>query len=153
VQMLPQHGGPRTPQQQQQQQQQQRHVASVGVASVSSLSSSSSSQAPAATEASSSGSGSGGLKATLAQFKPESMVAQLRAALQRNMRMSAPGHTPAEEPSRADDSGSSSSSSSVLLSGGVEEVTMEPTQLWCIACREPAYLLSPLGYCGEWNLV
>jgi hypothetical protein len=41
----------------------------------------------------------------------------------------------------------------VLLSGGVEEVTMEPTQLWCIACREPAYLLSPLGYCGEWNLV
>jgi hypothetical protein len=28
-------------------------------------------------------------------------------------------------------------------------VTMEATQLWCIACQEPAYLLSPFGYCGE----
>jgi hypothetical protein len=28
-------------------------------------------------------------------------------------------------------------------------VTMEATQLWCIACEEPAYLLSTAGYCGE----
>jgi hypothetical protein len=76
-------------------------------------------------------------------FKPESMVALLKTALQRNMRMSAPKTRPAQQ--------GDSSSSSVGGSewGGISTVNMEPVQMWCIACQEPAYLLATAGYCGK----
>jgi len=131
-------------QQHRQQQVQQQHGVAVGVASVQ-----------ADTPATGISSPTGSKKPRLLGLHPESMVALLKKALQRNMRMAAPGHTPSEEHQPADsssDAGSDSSSdagSDSSGAGGITTITMEQAQLWCIACEEPAYLLSPLGFCGK----
>jgi hypothetical protein len=140
-------------QQQQQQQQQRRQGSAVGIASVSGGRAGGAAQPAQAMISQGAGSSAGSGAAptdsrarssTVSRFKPESMVDLLTSALQRNMRMSVPGQG-RDQPAEASDSSSSSGSSS----GGITEVTMEATQLWCIACEEPAYLLSTAGYCGE----
>jgi hypothetical protein len=135
-------------QQQQQQLQQRRQGSAVGIASVGGGRTGGAAQ-PAQVMISQDAGCSAGSDAvsagskgssSVSRFKPESMVALLTSALQRNMRMAAPGQG-MDQPAEASDSSSSSS--------GITEVTMEATQLWCIACEEPAYLLSTAGYCGE----
>jgi hypothetical protein len=164
----PQH----TPAQQQKHTQRtQQRGSAVGIASVSGADSTSSSSSSNSGGSSSSSGLSAGLQAPevsagssgphagadapssggLLGFKPESMVALLKTALQRNMRMSAPNTKPAEQTDSSSSSGSSSSSSSVGGGdwGGISTVTMEAVQMWCIACQEPAYLLATAGYCGK----
>jgi hypothetical protein len=168
-------GGMHSQQQQPQQQQQmlarqQKHAqraqqrgSAVGIASVGGGDSSSSSrgsgsslsagpQAPGDSAGSSAPQAGAGAPAAggFMGFKPESMVALLKTALQRNMRMSAPGTQPGQQ---ADSSSSSSTASNSSVGGsewgGISTVTMEPVHMWCIACQEPAYLLATAGYCGK----
>jgi hypothetical protein len=96
--------------------------------------------------------------------KQGSLVSQLVNALRDNMRMVAPRLQAAAEAltggaphsSGAGTGGSSSSSSSgggVMFEQGRAAAAAGEgaggSQLWCTACQQPAYQLTPFGHCGE----